>query len=730
MITLSPQYYLTIIDSLITVHEEIGEIKPSPALKEKIHSLLAHKNSCMAQVKDGKTLQLPRLMDSLVTHLREMSAGGAFVYEAVARVGHAALTERSRLVWKMDFEHSILRAINEPPESDVLYGYFGAIHAQLYPKTGDELDELYGRVAALGEDTMLPRLLGDRAALLVRSVHVLAREILLTKVAEVKEEKAPQLVASEEVTRILLSGKQLQLWDLIAIRHHGKDLSELKLTIDADTATVIGLLKYLPNLKLLDLTGCVRVTAEAFKGGHQSLEKIILNHTGITPDSINRALFPKLVEVEKQSPYVVFDMPPIPCFDEETLRKIEEADKIVTRSGVNDNNFKIFAARATEQNWRGFKVWFNAVIDGKFESDNEHLFGLISDRMHEFWANACEFPSTLPCAEVALNDVKNWITNTEKRVPRARVNQLFDSYLRQARKMLVVTVENGEVKWSANRFAAARNFLKQRPLFKASFIEFLCRDLCEILETIKVPNLKTKHEVDEAAQDRIAACVEYITEVFMECLQVCGSVNLETAVLHYLKCYTSNPTGSIMGFMFGRSATALQQFVYTKTIDQVLACAFASRIDSTEKREELLQHILTQVNGLQSDGYYPLARLVSGTLSENDVPFFEVDGLLARRLSAYRGVFNEVNISPALKKVYFDALITGHLGGKNRVLLMVLEAMYQDTATPTSWKKKITIALRTMTSTRSLLTGAYYQYETTDTFIIAARKLLESLKPC
>lgn len=676
--------YIPALTSLIAVHEEVHQKSPSQTMGMQIERI----KGALVNFQTNPDPIRPQTVDGVAVLFSKFSHSPLFAYEALSRVG-SVLAERCKDEWIAGVRHHIVTSLAE-----------AIIRNRPYEEHSEsDLECMYKRVSAQFADVLVPTLQKGRSNEILESVCLIAREIFAKKMAVNDQWKE-----MEYVQKVL--GEELSLTNLIVLQRYGKTCTFAHCTFAAAGDRFVRLfMRLMPNLKSLNLNGCLHVTENAFKEGHHSLESIMIEKTALNSTDFNEALFPRLKIIKKGDGCLVYTLPETISLDQETLQSMRKAHLVVHKKRVLELIINELFSKLNGEGWNVLKELLHTAASNKFQPNNESVLTMVINAMNIFWRRVFYTEKERSFKELVFQEMCS----------EAQKFQLEEVFFRALKDFLLFKVHESDISWNEVDFVRARQFVSYGFILDESIVENLYREFARISNQLQPLVLSRQNELALEG-------VKYISEMMMEFSFQGLSLSAQDSALYHYKAYimADEPTSKVYAWIRG-SNTSRTEYL-SDVINQALACSLLTRF-CVRKKKELLEHILTALTEYKSEGAYPFPNVFTGLINSSDIPTRDREFAIGRRLQEFQGIFAEPETSMGMKERLFTALVEGRLGGRTIHLVDVLNKMYTDRQTSASWKARILVGLELFAGAKSFTNSDSYQYASTDPFVVEVRRV-------
>lgn len=490
---------------------------------------------------------------------------------------------------------------------------------------------------------------------------------------------------------------------------------------DISDQAILASLHQFQQATRLDLTGCLFLTKECLRNGHPSIETIILTGTGICEADIPKELFPNLKKIEQDTYLKVFHLDFKGILWLEIRNKSENADRII----VNRKQFKTqlealisyFNAHPNEETIQILVTLIKKEpalrFKGEFSSASKRLrfqedffSASIIEVFLNRWSALSSVHWTKPgntLGKILLQSLMELAIDKETD-PKIKemITKAFQQDLQVPLTITERDVERIRYLLKALREVQFANMLPIQELIAIQIKErtndlFFREGFLFPLSLGLVP------------RGKLVCSIELLQEIYIELSYYLDNVKFDSfdhlvnphKAVKPLPEFSRNHAYFNNRIVFGLSLPFLS-FTraqsagphYKEITDQSIACVFASQLIDLEARENLLKNILLNFFDYKSDTkWYPLPKLILGTIEKQDIPPWDCHSALKDRLLQYQGIFSE-NISEDLKNAFWQALLNRKLNSHTTALVEGLVLFYKKTTTPDRWKKEVLPALK------------------------------------
>lgn len=415
-------------------------------------------------------------------------------------------------------------------------------------------------------------------------------------------------------------------------------------------------LKRFPNAKMLDIQDHELLSIKCLSAGHANITHMNLSRTSINSSSVNRKLFPSLVELNQSEVINIVKLSSLLRLKDVALSEaFRNANKIII-----DNELSYFI-KVSDNLQPILSLIEHADKFDEFPNNNTIL--LLIDKLFYFWKQSVDpFKVHLFIVEqmkLATKAVDKPVT------PKIWIHMALIKKMKEELSLVDIR----------DKKQVVRN-LNQNDVFRLKLmLQSMCTfDLSDFGDTAKA--LEEQIEVQaaminspkrEVKGDNDIATYALVNEIFLE-------------LSYHLK---NDNNITFLGLTCPQAGDR-----YSKLVDQALACAFAMPVIDSKEREDMFICLLSAFRNFKSETtFYPLQKLILGVIDKRDMPESEHDFPLAIKLLHYRGIFNE-SISDSTKNDFWNFLGKGMLGGRTKLLVDALVTFYKKEWSTEDQRKK------------------------------------------
>lgn len=590
------------------------------------------------------------------------------------------------------------------------------------------------------------------AELMGKITHILSKELIFTKFASLHQLRVNESTPSANLAQVpahvapFISTANPDINERVLINKYADlvrhiTFSQSQRCSDKDVSLQLRRFK---KLETLDVSGCIRVTSDCFKEGHPTLKTLVLEGTRITRSEISAKNFPKLEDIRQSKPIDVYDLAQDMQSDWKKMAdRLKAADELCYTAWELRGLLQRFASSPSLEGIKALLALSDRIsrIPYSFADFRSSVRDFDKEMIAAFfnaWERADWKKGDVLGAELAhvllemSRSAKPFSDDIKQRFLQALsltekgTREYGESYGQDR----VASISEADVKRLRHLLSAEAS--DGLPLSK---LEYAIRSR---LEEVKTELFYCESLADSAHKPRLVYTRELLNEIYLEISHrepleragpFQGLINpaRETRRHNPIDNFSLIALALVVNPLFG--TTYHPGPLYSESTDQILACAFAFRLKSREKREEMLEAILSSFSGyVSTKEAYPLAKLILGVTHEEDIPACDKGSVLERHLFAYKGIFSE-NISAELQQRFWDALCQGKLGGRSLALVQGLADFYDREDIAQEWKDKAIVALKKIAGiiAEGPVTGWKYRMPSSDPVTLAARQKLTEI---
>lgn len=410
------------------------------------------------------------------------------------------------------------------------------------------------------------------------------------------------------------------------------DCSNLTMTSNEDIQKVI---YQFPNLQSLDLSHCVRITAQLFKENIPHLEKVVIDGTSLHSRHFPSRLFPSLLQIVQENTL------PIYYFDNNS--------KVLNKKTIENNVF--FTANPLDfkqelEKFAKFPTFDKIEIFSTFFEAKDLLHPVVS--CFDFY----DYQKKILEVFFAI-----WISNKQL---SDTIGRFFEKVLDSSQSKLLITVIDEYPLLEQNEQSFFYTDLSDRGIEHIYRIIHLLRNvnpyfIVTLLKKFE-NNIPTVKNILRISNDQRALT---FGKLFYELM-------IEAS-------YQTSDGISLRIFLIKPFENPLKAPFYDELANHAIACAYVAKTENQYTRELFHKFILeTFANYEYQPGHLDLQQIILGCFDReerNENPF------LMSQLEDYESVFIE-KIDPNLRDAYWNGLAQGYFGGKKLSLITALEKFY------------------------------------------------------
>lgn len=431
------------------------------------------------------------------------------------------------------------------------------------------------------------------------------------------------------------------------------------------------------NMKRLDISGCIKLTSACLIG-NDSLEEVTIKQTALKPTDFTKTLFKsvKIINADKQ--LVVFDMRKhLDTLSFESIRQqIQSADECLWDQNTTYTLTQAFIHRPCKEGILALQAWVDYAKTKKTQQEAEIKPGSFSfappNRLHTVESDVYEvfIKEWRRCSSWSEDGLGPYLTtfllnfNSRKglrSIAEAKEDRVWTAIVDAINAELTQQQSTQSLAWGQPHVIYNTFTDNDMSRARAILVELSHRnwDLSDIRDRIlksisffydKISNISDTPS--KIFKDSNLRSFEFLHELYVVISDLLRPNDKNNPFLKL------KPEGTDM---------------YKSALGFTLATGFVFR---SQDRKQFYEYLLANFsNYTTTSELYPLAKLVLGVMTQNDMPDADKRSLLKGRILAYQGVFFE-DFDVEFKKKVFEQLVAGKLGGYTPALVDGLAILY------------------------------------------------------
>lgn len=678
-------------------------------------------------------------MESVVEKVRSLTENKLAIYEAARRCDLKLLADKFLTEWTEKLDIKVKKIGESQKIKPCLDMGFKSIHAAYRSGALSEPMDISAKIKKILKKMQWPLFENMRKAEILmcqKLSHPISKHIVYSK-----SHKSLGVVPIMPIPPYLHSllgrpnptAHEKYLIDLYSplITDVPVKIDQQKISTDYTDDDVKCYLETFPEIQVLDLSVCFRLTPACFNHGHETITTIILNGTSLTETDIPVGLFPKLEKCIQEEFLKIINLNNGAVSDWSAfLKDIRSAEVILGDSVAIEELAYQFQNNPSMDGFEALVTIMNSYW--KFENNpiDDDTADTILDSLLLVWKKT---PSAdWENADSLGRKIHDCLLNSETYIranPYISVRSSVPKFLWQRlQEELTVGVRIKE-----KIFETEVAYLNLEDLYRLRYLIKSLRECNRVIDsnlTYRLGSLIHKqciklffaqeNEFNKLGnQNREVATFALMYEIYMELSYYDKNIPLSPMLLY------NNPKTAIIKDIppeyLLRSLSPSKEIIrrpgplYHLAADHALACAFAMSPDM-DNRAYLLRTLLANFSGYTSSSSdYPLAKIILGVVEPRDIPECDDDSPLKSRLLNYKGIMHEP-IDDELKRKFLEKLYKGELGGKTKSLIDAMAAFYLKPETTEEQRKDVYNALKMLARISYDLSGDEVQQYANKTF--------------